>query len=512
MISENDVKSAAGVLHESVGESTLSQVLSEESVYLPLQSWLIKNQGDLASITVRVLGTALLQNKTILRVLTGQEDISPPKPGSQEMLGICADSGLSDVFAGLSEPENTTPSIEVHWPSFEIPPLFEYQREVIQKGITAARNKIASMISLPTGSGKTRVAAELIQHFFNEYKDVNYTTIWIAHTEELCEQAINSINQVFSSNGHQNPYSVIRTWGRFKQKLERRIRTEELCIAKGDGSHLIIFGTPISVSRLLDEDSSSPLATRAKQLDLLVIDEAHRAAANSYTKTIDFANTQKAAVIGLSATPVRATYSTQAYKGTKELLRYFHNLIEPTETLSSTSNPEEVLRRMGVLSELEIDYIPMDRNNTESLADHISSLIKKKKIKCSLGFVDSIGTSKALAALLRHYNIKAESLTADTNNAIRKNAIRQLRDGEIQIIINCELLTTGLDVPAISDLFIARQTSSIVLYKQMLGRGLRGPAVGGNENCKVHLLGVHNNFEQNPSTEQFTKAVWDQRS
>jgi DNA repair protein RadD len=509
MISEKDVTSAADILKDSVGESTLSQVLSEENVYLPLQSWLIKNQSDLASITVRVLGTALLQNKTVLRALTAQEDLSPPKPGSQELLDICAACGLPEVFSGLSEPENTVPSIEVHWPPFEIPPVFDFQREVIQKGIAAAKTQTASMISLPTGSGKTRVAAELIQHFFNEYKDVNYTTIWIAHTEELCEQAIKSINQVISSKGHQYPYSVIRTWGRFKQKLARRVRTEELCIAKGDGSHLLVFGTPISVSRLLDGDSSSPLTNRAKQLDLLVIDEAHRAAAHSYTKTINFANSQKAAVIGLSATPVRATYSTQAYKGTKELLRYFPNLIEPTDTLSSASNPEEVLRGMGVLSELDIDYISMDRNNTESLAEHISSLIKKKKIKCSLGFVDTIGTSKALAALLRHYNIRAESLTADTNNAIRRNAIRQLRAGEIQIIINCELLTTGLDVPAISDLFIARQTSSIVLYKQMLGRGLRGPAVGGNESCNVHLLGVRNNFEQNPSTAQFTKAVWD---
>ena len=48
---------------------------------------------------------------------------------------------------------------------------------------------------------------------------------------------------------------------------------------------------------------------------------------------------------------------------------------------------------------------------------------------------------------------------------------------------NYEVLTTGFDSTNIRCVFITRPTQSIVLYSQMLGRGLRGPMMGGNEEC-----------------------------
>ena len=57
------------------------------------------------------------------------------------------------------------------------------------------------------------------------------------------------------------------------------------------------------------------------------------------------------------------------------------------------------------------------------------------------------------------------------------------RNSNVDIIINYEVLTTGFDSKNIRCVFIARPTQSIVLYSQMLGRGLRGPLMGGNEEC-----------------------------
>ena len=53
----------------------------------------------------------------------------------------------------------------------------------------------------------------------------------------------------------------------------------------------------------------------------------------------------------------------------------------------------------------------------------------------------------------------------------------------MNILINYEVLTTGFDSTNIRCVFITRPTQSIVLYSQMLGRGLRGPMMGGNEEC-----------------------------
>ena len=63
------------------------------------------------------------------------------------------------------------------------------------------------------------------------------------------------------------------------------------------------------------------------------------------------------------------------------------------------------------------------------------------------------------------------------------------------------------DYPNTDVVFISRPTKSVVLYSQMIGRGLRGPKIGGTEKCKIidvkdHIEGfgdhekVYNYFEE----------------
>jgi len=60
------------------------------------------------------------------------------------------------------------------------------------------------------------------------------------------------------------------------------------------------------------------------------------------------------------------------------------------------------------------------------------------------------------------------------------------------VLINYGILSTGFDAPNIGAVIITRPTSSMVLYSQMIGRGLRGPKVGGREECL--LIDVKDNF------------------
>lgn len=73
------------------------------------------------------------------------------------------------------------------------------------------------------------------------------------------------------------------------------------------------------------------------------------------------------------------------------------------------------------------------------------------------------------------------SLSAEERQRIHQ----RFRCGDIQILISVNIYTMGVDFPAVETLFMARPTLSPVVYSQMLGRGLRGPAFEGAESVRV---------------------------
>lgn len=111
-------------------------------------------------------------------------------------------------------------------------------------------------------------------------------------------------------------------------------------------------------------------------------------------------------------------------------------------------------------------------------------------------FACSVEHGQLLASMLSIENIPNALVIGDMLPQERTNAINAFkdRDNPINILINYEVLTTGFDSTNIKCVFIARPTQSVVLYSQMLGRGLRGPQMGGNEECL--LIDVKDNLER----------------
>ena len=102
---------------------------------------------------------------------------------------------------------------------------------------------------------------------------------------------------------------------------------------------------------------------------------------------------------------------------------------------------------------------------------------------------------KMLSAMLTIEDIPNSLVIGEMDPMDRKSAIEAFkdRDSGVDIIINYEVLTTGFDSKNIRCVFITRPTKSIVLYSQMLGRGLRGPLMGGNEECL--LVDIDDNLQ-----------------
>ena len=78
-------------------------------------------------------------------------------------------------------------------------------------------------------------------------------------------------------------------------------------------------------------------------------------------------------------------------------------------------------------------------------------------------------------------------ITAATDPDDRSTVIDRFRtrSNEPMALLNYGVLTAGFDAPATSCVVVARPTLSVVLYSQMVGRGLRGKRVGGNDTCEI---------------------------
>src|SRR5262249_46816377 len=102
-----------------------------------------------------------------------------------------------------------------------------------------------------------------------------------------------------------------------------------------------------------------------------------------------------------------------------------------------------------------------------------------------LFFACSVEHSKFVCALLRFLDVPAAHIDGATPSGQRATILSKFKAGSITVLCNFGVLSTGFDAPQTDLIFIARPTSSVVLYSQMIGRGLRGPAIGGTETCKV---------------------------
>ena len=118
--------------------------------------------------------------------------------------------------------------------------------------------------------------------------------------------------------------------------------------------------------------------------------------------------------------------------------------------------------------------------------DHIPTIV----------FACSVQHGQLLSSMLLLENIPNALVIGEMTSIDREDAIRKFKDrnDETNIIINYEVLTTGFDATNIECVFITRPTQSVVLYSQMLGRGLRGPQMGGKAECL--LIDIKDNLDQ----------------
>lgn len=91
----------------------------------------------------------------------------------------------------------------------------------------------------------------------------------------------------------------------------------------------------------------------------------------------------------------------------------------------------------------------------------------------TIAFTVDVAHAHALAGEFAEQGIAAVALSGETPKDDRRNILRSYTDGRIQVIANCMVLTEGTDLPRTGCILHAKPTKSATLYEQMTGRGLR---------------------------------------
>jgi superfamily II DNA or RNA helicase len=130
-------------------------------------------------------------------------------------------------------------------------------------------------------------------------------------------------------------------------------------------------------------------------------------------------------------------------------------------------------------------------NQPKLVADIVETWLENAADRRTAVFATSIAHAVALAEEFQRAGVTAEHVNAKTSLAERTEIFARFSDGRTQVLTNCFLASYGFDLPEMSCVVLARPTKSLVLYLQMLGRGLR-PAEGKSD-CMVldHSGAVH---------------------
>jgi superfamily II DNA or RNA helicase len=377
--------------------------------------------------------------------------------------------------------------------------LHPYQKRAKDDVLGAiAQNAPRQMLQMPTGSGKTVTALEVVADTLRQPHFQGLVT-WIVDSSELAEQAMQSFKELWRVRG-DFPVMAYRLFGDFNPDLTS---TEPGVVFAG-------FAKVHAALHSGDGAARSRIAELCQRSQLVIVDEAHHAIAATYEPIIRRLIDYGASLVGLSATPGR-----NDDLGQTDLARLFDNRL--ISLRDDSGHPAEdaiaYLRRGEYLAEVTFAELSTGASSSgtqeptvcEELAQNAerNQQILGELKKCQLLGEPTIvfACTKehvfALVALCRAASIDVGFIVGETPPSHRIEMLERFRAGSLKLLINHEILSTGVDLPSVRRLLITRPVGSPILYSQMIGRALRGPRNGGN--AKNTVINIRDNLLNFPS-------------
>lgn len=320
------------------------------------------------------------------------------------------------------------------------------------KAIEDVRNayrsgKVAPIMVAPTGFGKSATASVLIRHALAKGKKVWF----LAHLKEILQ----ATSAKLATEG------IPHAWIAAGNLSDRR-QPVQVCMVQ-------------TLVRRLD---------RYAPPDLLIVDEAHLAVANTYQQIFEWAKAGPkhwqpggAHLLHLTATPQRLDG---------------RGLAEIADVLIPTCSTQDLIDE-GLLAPIRYyapkseDLAGIKSRGGDFAQDELARIMDKPKITGSavaeyrkvahgrpaVAFCVSIEHAQHVAEEFRAAGYRAVAISGESDPTERDAALTGLQNGRLDVVCNCALWVAGVDAPAVACIIMLAPTQSLTKYLQSIGRGLR---------------------------------------
>ena len=326
--------------------------------------------------------------------------------------------------------------------------LRPYQEVAISDALNALDTHKNTIVVAPTGAGKTIMLSALIGKRHQEGKRI----LVLQHRDELVAQNREKFLKVNPNISTSIVNGTIKKW---------------------DGD--TIFSMVQTLSR------TNNLRHRPK-FDMVVVDESHHAAADTYIKIINAVkeDNEHVEVVGFTATPNRGDG-----KGLRSVFNNCSHQIELATLIREgfLVPPKAYVIDVGVKEALE----GVTRRGNDFDMDEVEQIMNKRVInervvsewqeyaedRKTVIFCSTIRHATDLLDVFIENDINAEMVIGETPKEERKQILHDLEFGDVQVVVNVAVLTEGFDAPPVSCVILTRPCSFKSTMVQMIGRGLR---------------------------------------
>jgi DNA repair protein RadD len=323
-------------------------------------------------------------------------------------------------------------------------------RDYQAAAIDALRAKIREghrrvLLVAPCGAGKTLCASEIIRSAVARGR----SAIFIAPRIEIVDQTVEKL-QAFGVSA-----SVVMAG-------DKRKGTDPVSVC--------------SVQTLIRRLHALPPA------DVVVVDECHRAAADSFKKVL--AAYPAAVIVGLTATPWRSDriglaefFDAHVVAATPAELRAQQHLVPFRAFAFDAPELHEVPVTAGEFNQKALE---LACNTRVLVGNVVREYLAHAPGRKALLFASGVKHSQALVAEFVAAGVTAEHLDCKTPREERRAVLARFRAGETLVVSSVGILVEGFDEPSAEVVILARPTKSLTLHLQILGRGMR-PSPGKSE-------------------------------
>ena len=341
--------------------------------------------------------------------------------------------------------------------------LRPYQGQLLRRTQEAlATPKSRVMLQLPTGGGKTRIAAALLAGWLQG----GCRAAWLTHRRELSDQTCRVLNE-----------SGVQAISRPEWNIDDPAPSMSDVVA-------------VLMAQTVSRRNHFPLVwNNYGPDDLLIIDEAHHATARGWERAV---RQWPGRLVGLTATPWRL----EKHIGLDHLFDLMISGpqvrdMQLKEWLANSQvlmpAPEEVI--LGGLTPSNRDYSqPEILRANEQRPDVMTGRAvefwcEHAQDRQTIVYAVSVKHAENLARVFNEKGISAGVILGTSPSEHRAWCIRRFSDGELRILVNVVVATEGFDLPDAACVVLARPTMSLALYLQMVGRGLRPKPDSGD--CRI---------------------------